>query len=244
SRDPLLAVFDPPDTYISTPQRNATTTPLQSLAMINGPYVLQRALALADRLRKRNLPEPDQVEEAYRLVYSRGPTPEEKKRAAAFLADQAKRINPSDSNLAPVTVQPMPGRSSNAALFQPDSPQTRLLVPDNPLMPQNDFTIEAYVLLRGPDEAAQFRSIVSRWDGRKNQPGWSLGVAGKNSDYAAQTLVLELIGDLAEEGAGGYEAISSGLRIEPGKPCYVAVAVRLGDTSETGVTFYVKELKP
>jgi hypothetical protein len=138
----------------------------------------------------------------------------------------------------------MPGRSSNAALFQPDSPQTRLLVPDNPLMPQNDFTIEAFVLLRGQDETGPFRSIVSRWDGRKNQPGWSLDIAGKNSDYTAQTLVLELIGDLAEEGAGGYEAISSCLRVEPGKPYYVAVSVRLGDTSETGVSFYLKELSP
>jgi hypothetical protein len=244
SRDPLLAVFDPPDTYISTPQRNATTTPLQSLAMINGPYVLQRARALADRIQKRNLSDPDLLTQAYRLVYSRDPRPGERDRALGFLSDQAKRIDASNTKLVPVAVQPMPGRSGTAAFFQPDSPQTRLLVPDNPLMPQNDFTIEAYVLWRGDDAAAPFRSIVSRWDGRKNQPGWSLGVAGKSSQYPAQTLALELIGDLAEEGAGGYEAISSGLRIEPGKPCYLAVSVRLGDTSETGVTFYVKELNP
>ena len=244
SRDPLLAVFDPPDPYISTPQRNATTTPLQSLAMINGPYVLQRARALADRLDRRNSPSPDLVMQAYRLVYSRDPNPGEKNRALAFLTDQAKRIDASNTKLTSVSVQPMPGRSGTAALFQPDSPQTRLLVPDNPLMPQNDFTIEAYVLGRGHDEASPFRSIVSRWDGRKNQPGWSLGLAGKNSGYPAQTVVLELVGDLAEEGAGGYEAISSGLRLEPGKPYYLAVSVRLGDTTETGVTFYLKELNP
>jgi hypothetical protein len=237
-----LAVFDPPDGYISTPERNVTTTPLQALAMINGPYTLQRAQALASRLEKMKLPDADLVAEAFRVAYSRKPTEAEKRKGLAFLEDQAKRIGASNLNLSPVAIEPMPGRSGAAAVFEPESPQARLLVPDNPLMPQNDFTIEAYVMLTGDDPQAPFRSIVSRWDGRKNQPGWSLGVAGKNSEYPAQTVVLELIGDTAEEGAGGYEAIPSGLVIQRDKAYYLAVSVRLGDSSETGVTFYLKEL--
>ena len=66
--------------------------------------------------------------------------------------------------------------------------------------------------------------------------------SGKKSGGPPQSLALELIGDPAEDGAGGYEAIPSGLRLELDTPYYVAVSVRIGDTSETGVTFYMKEL--
>jgi len=69
-------------------------------------------------------------------------------------------------------------------------------------------------------------------------------VTGTKSDYPAQSLVLELIGDSAEDGAGGYETIPSGLSIELDKTYYVAVSVRIGDTSDTGVTFYLKEMSP
>ena len=55
-------------------------------------------------------------------------------------------------------------------------------------------------------------------------------------------LVLELIGDPAEDGEGGYEAINSGLQLHLNTPYYVGVSVRLGDTSKTGVTFHLKEL--
>jgi hypothetical protein len=136
----------------------------------------------------------------------------------------------------------MPRRPGSAAAFLPGASQTRLLVPDNHLMPQYDFTIEAFLLLRSINDGAAPRTLVSRWDGRKDQPGWALGVSGKNSDGAPQTLVLELIGDAAEDGSGGYDAVYSGLRIEPNIPYYVAVSVRIGDTSETGVSFYLKTL--
>lgn len=54
--------------------------------------------------------------------------------------------------------------------------------------------------------------------------------------------MLELIGDPAEDGEGGYDPIASGLRLELDTPYFVAVTVRIGDASETGVTFYLKEL--
>src|SRR5439155_11689490 len=73
---------------------------------------------------------------------------------------------------------------------------------------------------------------------------WSFGVAGKSVGYPSQSLVLELVGDPAEAGAGGYEVIPSGLALELDRPYYVAVSVRIGDTSESGVMFYVKELSP
>jgi hypothetical protein len=110
-----------------------------------------------------------------------------------------------------------------------------LQIPDNHLMPQYDFTIEAFIVLRSKSKNGALRTIASRWDGRQNQPGWSFGVGD-------QGLVLELIGDPAEDGVGGYETVPSGLNIKLNKTYYVAATVRLGDPSDTGVTFYSKEL--
>jgi hypothetical protein len=243
SRDPLLEAFDPADPYTSTSQRNVTTTPMQSLVMINGPYVLQRAQALANRVAAQRLKEPaDRVAATYRMVFGREPTAVEKKAGISFLREQSKKIAGSEQRLAQVVVETMPGRTGKAALFRPDGRQTRLQIPDNHLMPQYDFTIEASILLRSSDKGGALRTIVSRWDGRQNQPGWSLGVASKSANSSVQSLVLELVGDTAEDGAGGYEMISSGLKLELDRAYYVAVTVRIGDTSESGVAFYVKEL--
>ncbi len=245
SRDPLIDAFDPPDAYTSTPQRNVTTTPMQSLVMVNGPYVLQRAQALAARVQKTQpTNSAGLVRLAYRLAYGRNPTPTEQGDAESFLREQANRIRKSQSGLVQVALEPMASRSGMAAAFKPDSGQMRLQVPDNHLMPQYDFTIETFIVLHSTDDGASLRTIVSRWDGRQNQPGWSLGIAGKKSDCAPRSLVLELIGDAAEDGVGGYEAIPSGIAIDLEKPYYAAVTVRMGDITDSGVTFYVKELTP
>src|SRR5712691_8602034 len=218
---------------------------MQSLVMINGPYVLQRAQALASRLQKSDaIGQTDFVTGAYRLVYGRDPTATEKSSALEVLTEQTKRIEQSRLDLAQVTVQAMPGRSGKAAVFKTEGNQMRLQVPDNHLMPQYDVTIDEFILLRSTDNSGALRTMVSRWDGRQNQPGWSVGVTGTKSVYPTESLVLELIGDPAEDGAGGYEMIPSGLSIELDKPYYLAVSVRIGDTSDTGVTFYMKELAP
>ncbi len=240
SRDSLLDAFDPPDTYTSTPQRNATTTPSQALILINGQYGLQRAQALASRIADSS--DQAAVAAAYGHVLGREPSVKESARAMNFLGAQARRIATSSWKDAVAAAEPMPRRASRAALLEPTGLQTRLQVPDNPLMPAYDFSIEAYVVLRSVDEGANFRTIVSRWDGRKDQPGWSLGVGGAKAPGQARMLVLELIGDPAEDGEGGYEAINSGLQLHLNTPYYVGVSVRLGDTSKTGVTFHLKEL--
>jgi hypothetical protein len=240
SHDPLLEAFDPPDTYLSTPQRNVTTTPMQSLVMINGPYVLRRAQALAERIAAHSKGDTDRVTAAYRLVYGREPLAAESSDGVTFMREQPKRIADAGA-VAKAATDSMSGRVGSAAVFKPAGGQTRLQVPDNSLMPQYDFTAEAFVVLESIHDAVEPRTILSRWDGRKDQPGWSLGVTGKKS-AAPQSIVLELIGDPAEDGAGGYEAIQSGLKIELNKPYFVGVSVRIGDTSETGVTFFLREL--
>jgi len=267
SRDSLIDAFDPPDAYMSTPQRNVTTSPSQALLLINGQYTLQRAQVLSEHIaRSSHQPRSSgresapsgilesesrltsaatvaEINAAYRFVFGREPSAAERTGAGHFLREQAERIAGAGLKTVVASTEPMPRRSgSTAALFKPTGMQTRLQVPDNHLMPTYDFTVEAFIVLRSVDDGAAVRTIASRWDGRKDQPGWSFGVTGRKSADKPQTLVLELIGDPAEDGAGGYDAIASGLRLELDTPYYAAVSLRIGDTSETGVTFYLKEL--
>jgi hypothetical protein len=186
--------------------------------------------------------EAAEIRAAYRFVLGREPSATERTAAANFLNEQVARIAAAGLKTVAASTEPMPRRSGGtAAVFKPTGTQTRLQVPDNHLMPTYDFTVEAFIVLRSVDDGAAVRTIASRWDGRKDQPGWSFGVTGRKADKP-QSLVLELIGDPAEDGAGGYDAIMSGLRLELDTPYYAAVSLRIGDTSETGATFCLKEL--
>jgi mono/diheme cytochrome c family protein len=96
-RDALLDVFDVPDGIASMPQRNVTTTPLQSLLLVNSPWMLDRAKTLAAKVEKHAgdaMSERDDAEIAvqlYRRLYNRQPTDDEKALVAAFLANPTNR---------------------------------------------------------------------------------------------------------------------------------------------------------
>ena len=78
--DPLLAAFDRPDRITGTGERLTTTTPAQSLLMLNGAWVRARAAALAKRVGS----EADPVSAAFRRVLLRDPSPGEHAAAEAF----------------------------------------------------------------------------------------------------------------------------------------------------------------
>jgi hypothetical protein len=84
-QDATLDVFDVPDGQFSTPVRNVTTTPTQSLFMINGPWVMLRAKALARRLNDSSKTLDERVTEAYRAAFSREPTADESRAGVEFL---------------------------------------------------------------------------------------------------------------------------------------------------------------
>lgn len=85
-RDPFLDVFDAPDNFNSTSQRNRTTTPTQSLLMINGGWTLKRATQFAKRVsEKKNV--QDKIEFAYRLAFCRSPSGSELASGMAFLGE-------------------------------------------------------------------------------------------------------------------------------------------------------------
>jgi hypothetical protein len=84
-RDPFLLTFDLPDTTMSCPKRERSTTAPQALALLNADEVLKSARALAAVLDRE--PESDaRIDGAYRRVLGRHPTPEEMGDAREFLA--------------------------------------------------------------------------------------------------------------------------------------------------------------
>jgi hypothetical protein len=77
----LLSDFDLPDTAFATPRRANTTTPLQTLTMLNHSFTLDMAAALAARLDKS-----DPVASAWRLALQRTPTSDERAAAGTLIA--------------------------------------------------------------------------------------------------------------------------------------------------------------
>jgi cytochrome c553 len=88
-RDPILDVFDFPERFGSVGERNTTTSPTQSLFMINGDWMLERAKKLADRI-VSEAPggEDSRVRLAYRLAVARDASVPELERAVNFIYER------------------------------------------------------------------------------------------------------------------------------------------------------------
>ena len=82
----MHALFDYPDANVHAEKRAVTTTATQKLFLLNSPFMLKQAGALAARLTS----DPDEsqesrVQKAYKLLYSRNPSREETDLALKFL---------------------------------------------------------------------------------------------------------------------------------------------------------------
>jgi hypothetical protein len=87
-QEPTLDVFDVPDGQFTTPVRNVTTTPMQSLYLINGPWMLARAKALAGRLeRESSATLEERIVTAYGIALGRPPQAAELQAARQYLLD-------------------------------------------------------------------------------------------------------------------------------------------------------------
>jgi hypothetical protein len=84
-RDPFLLTFDLPDSTLSCPKRERSTTAPQALALLNADEVLKSARALAALLEREPGTEA-RIDAAYRRVLGRHPTAEEMGDAREFLA--------------------------------------------------------------------------------------------------------------------------------------------------------------
>jgi Protein of unknown function (DUF1553)/Protein of unknown function (DUF1549)/Planctomycete cytochrome C/Concanavalin A-like lectin/glucanases superfamily len=82
----LLDAFDCPDPAAAAPRRNATTTPLQAMALWNGGFALRMADALATRVAGESGNDIGrQAARVYQLILQRPPTAVERDRAARLI---------------------------------------------------------------------------------------------------------------------------------------------------------------
>ncbi|WP_162136278.1 DUF1549 and DUF1553 domain-containing protein [Zavarzinella formosa] len=84
-RHPFLEAFDLPDSNLSCPKRERSTTAPQALALLNAPEAMEAAKFVAERLMKEADSEPGRIDRAYRLTLGRLPTNKERERAGVFL---------------------------------------------------------------------------------------------------------------------------------------------------------------
>lgn len=83
--NPFLESLDSADPNASVPARNATLTALQSLALLNNPFMVKQAELWAQRLQSQANAPKEQIERAYLLAFSRPPSPDEASLALGYL---------------------------------------------------------------------------------------------------------------------------------------------------------------
>jgi hypothetical protein len=83
--NPMLDALDCPVPSIKTPQRSTTTTPLQSLSLMNNPFVQRQARALADRLTREAGDSSSRVKRAFELAFGRPAGSDELSSAVAMV---------------------------------------------------------------------------------------------------------------------------------------------------------------
>ncbi|MCW5559250.1 MAG: DUF1553 domain-containing protein, partial [Verrucomicrobiae bacterium] len=83
---PTYATFDAPSRDVCVSRRPRTNTPLQALAGLNDPVLLEAARVFAQRILSEGGSSPaEQLEFAFRATLSRNPTPVERERLLGFL---------------------------------------------------------------------------------------------------------------------------------------------------------------
>jgi hypothetical protein len=95
---PLLEVFNTPNTQISHPAREVTTTPLQALALLNNDQVEEYAQALAGRILKDAGDDAGRIDRLYQVLFSRAPDEFEKAALLSYLDNHVKVLEEKADN--------------------------------------------------------------------------------------------------------------------------------------------------
>ncbi|QDV33151.1 Planctomycete cytochrome C [Tautonia plasticadhaerens] len=85
--DPFLECLDGADPNINVPVRNETITALQSLALLNDPFMIARAKDLAARISGMARGTGGRIDAAYRLALGRSPGEEERSALANYAGE-------------------------------------------------------------------------------------------------------------------------------------------------------------
>ncbi len=248
SPDPMLKAFDVADGFNSTADRDVTTTPTQSLLMMNGKWMLDRAGAFAKRVDKsiaKTLSPGSNVSQAaiqtaWRYAFGRKPAHAELDSAFRYLNSLSQ-----ESASPPEITKTFATTSSPAARIDGEHAATTFKTETAKGLPDEDFTIEAVIQLSSLYPDANVRTIVSHWNGDTAHRGWNFGVTSTKSAYKPRNLILQLVGGRPRRNGTDqltYEVIASNLRPELNRPYYVAVTVDVDDSRDSGVKFLMKDL--
>jgi hypothetical protein len=103
----LLMQWDYPDANVHAEKRSVTVTPIQKLFVLNSPFMQRQAGALAARLQGSAEGDDERVSLAYRLLFSRDASPDERTLALDFLrkpnSSQMSRWSNTRSCCSPLT---------------------------------------------------------------------------------------------------------------------------------------------
>src|ERR1700754_3937993 len=83
-----MSIFDGSNRDQCEVRRGRTNTPLQALAMLNDPTVLEAARVLAQRLEAESSSANEKVVKAFRIILCRKPTASEQQRLIEYYQDQ------------------------------------------------------------------------------------------------------------------------------------------------------------
>ncbi len=90
---PSMGLFDASNRDQCEVRRLRTNTPLQALAMMNDPMVLEASRVLAQKLETESGSDPDKIGKAFRLIVCRKPSARELKILEDYYADQLRQFN-------------------------------------------------------------------------------------------------------------------------------------------------------
>jgi hypothetical protein len=100
-RNPFMALFDGADPNATTPQRQVTTVPTQSLYFLNDPFFHGQA----EKVARRIVSQPDdtnRLNDLFRIVLQRMPATSEREAAAAFMANYTAALTETPAAVRPL----------------------------------------------------------------------------------------------------------------------------------------------
>ncbi|MDF1815808.1 MAG: DUF1549 domain-containing protein [Verrucomicrobiales bacterium] len=258
SPDAFLAGFDAPAGFGSTPNRIPTTTPNQSLLLVNGPWAIARAKSFAQRiLNGKSSVDAGVIQTAFQRAYGRDATSDEVAASIEFIQQQSGVVTgpdgpepkyPGENGLRDLSGQFSEVKElalgSKALWLQPGSRFEQLDFSRLEL-PEDAFTIEAVANLDSVYKDASVNTLVSKWNGSRETDGWSFGVTSAKSAYQPRNFIMQLVGENFQ-GNQIYEVVASDLFFPLQTPVYFAATVSAvptdGDATSGKVTFYMKDL--
>jgi cytochrome c553 len=86
---PFLHIFDAPDRSVCTVKRQVSSSPMQSLALLNDPQMVEAARFVAARMMKEGGVTPEtRIRYGFRLITGRQPSPKEQQSALALYREE------------------------------------------------------------------------------------------------------------------------------------------------------------